>query len=315
MKNVLGAAVILWSLAAGAAAQAPLDSAKPGEGEAELDRRIAAYQEDERVKKDLRYMSEELDRETLEDEEAEKSLQAYSEGGLARLAGLRARGNLDPMLRPVLDRLETLYRELAGKDYAKDFAGSLVKAVDEELRSAADSGADAAGMVAALERGLELPAAIPGDGDVEDQAFFPTDLTVDQFLKLGPIKIFLAKHRLKRPSSTARAAAADLIAGKHHVQVGVEVEGTVTWARKFPIDQDYCFNIGELHMEITPEWRLTHPGFVTPKVGQKVRVKGWTYYDYFHKSELEYDPADPVLGTLRKVVWEIHPVQDVKVIR
>jgi hypothetical protein len=67
-------------------------------------------------------------------------------------------------------------------------------------------------------------------------------------------------------------------------------------------------------MEITPEWRLLHKGFIEPKVGQKIRVKGWTYYDYFHKSELEYDPADPVVGIKRVVVWEIHPVQSIEII-
>jgi hypothetical protein len=312
-----------------AAAQAAAKPAKAEHAETELsaaqsranelvekdaESRIEARQEDERLKKDLRYMSEELDRETLDDEETAKSLQAYSSGGLARLAGLRAHGNIDPRLLPILDQLENLYRDLAKKEYAKDFAGSLVKAIDEELRVASETAADSAQMIDILKLDLVLPDKIPQDGDVEDLAFFPVDLPVAKFLKLGPIKIFLMKHRLKRPRSMTRTTAEDLIGGKHNVQIGVEVEGTVTWAHKFLFDQDYCFNFGDLHMEITPEWRLKHPGFIEPKVGQKIRVKGWSYYDYFHKSELEYDPADPVLGVLRSVVWEIHPVQEIEVL-
>lgn len=325
---ILPAALAL-ALSTNAAAQAVPKPAKADGGEAELsaaqsraddlvekdaESRIEKRQEDERIKKDLRYISEELDRETLDDEETSKPLREYSSGGLSRLAGLRKRGSIDPKLLPILGQLEDLYRKLAKLDYAKDFAGSLVKAIDEELRVASESAADASETIEILRQDLVLPDKIPQDGDVEDLAFFPEDLPVAKFLKLGPIKIFLMKHRLKRPRSTVRTTAADILAGKHNVQIGVEIEGTVTWAHKFAFDQDYCFNFGELHMEITPEWRLKHRGFIEPKVGQKIRVKGWTYYDYFHKSELEYDPADPVLGTLRSVVWEIHPVQDIELI-
>jgi hypothetical protein len=241
-------------------------------------------------------------------------MKEYPEGGLSRLAGLRKRRAIDPKLLPILGQLESLYRDLAKKEYAKDFAGSLVKAIDEELRVASETAADSEEMIEILKRDLVLPDAIPQDGDVEDLAFFPVDLPVAKFLKLGPIKIFLMKHRLKAPRSITRTTPEDLIGGKHNVQIGVQVEGTVTWAHKFVFDQDYCFNIGDLHMEITPEWRLKHPGFIEPKVGQKIRVDGWSYYDYFHKSELEYDPADPVLGLLRAVVWEIHPVQHISIL-
>ena len=328
---VLPAAVLVISLGLSprAAAQAVPKPAKADGAEAELnsaqsradelvekdaERRIEKRQEDERVKKDLHYISEELDRETLDDEETAKPLREYSEGGLSRLAGLRKRGAIDPKLLPILGQLESLYRDLAKKEYAKDFAGSLVKAINEELRVASETAADSEEMIEILKRDLVLPDAIPQDGDVEDLAFFPVDLPVAKFLKLGPIKIFLMKHRLKAPRSITRTTPEDLIGGKHNVQIGVQVEGTVTWAHKFVFDQDYCFNIGDLHMEITPEWRLKHPGFIEPKVGQKIRVDGWSYYDYFHKSELEYDPADPVLGILRAVVWEIHPVQHIAIL-
>ena len=73
--------------------------------------------------------------------------------------------------------------------------------------------------------------------------------------------------------------------------------------------------VGDLHLEITPEWRLLHKGMPLPKVGQKVRLKGWTYFDSFHGNELEYDPKDPVVGAERVTVWEVHPVQDVEVLK
>ena len=65
---------------------------------------------------------------------------------------------------------------------------------------------------------------------------------------------------------------------------------------------------------MTPEWRLLHPKIPKPKTGDKIRVRGWTYYDVFHKFEMEYDPADPVIGLTRATLWEIHPVQDVTIL-
>jgi hypothetical protein len=279
----------------------------------DAERRIEARRDLERIRKDLLYISEELDRETL-DEESAKPLKEYSSGGLSRLAALRARGEIDPKLAPVLDELEGLYRGLAGNAYAKDYAGSLVKAINDELRWVANSPTSLDEKLRTLKEDLVLPSAIAGDGDVDDLAFFPENLPLAKFLKLGPVKIFLMKHRMKRPKTYAVTTPQALIAGKHNVQVGVELEGTVTGAHFFPWDRDYTFDIGDLHLEITPEWRLAHKGMVEPKIGQKVRLKGWTYFDYFHGSELEYDPEDPVVGIKRVTVWEVHPVQDIEVL-
>jgi hypothetical protein len=280
----------------------------------QAERRIEARKELERIQKDLRYISEELDRETLEEESA-KSLSEYASGGVARIASLRVRGEIDPMLAPVLDQLEALYRRLPEADYAKDYAGSLVKAINDELRWVAESSSGVDEKVRILKEDLVLPAAIAADGDVGDLAFFPEDLPLAKFLKLGTIKIFLAKHRLKRPKSYVVTTPQALISGKHHVQIGVDMEGTVTGAHFYHLDRDYSFDFGNLHMEITPEWRLLHKGMPMPKVGQKIRVKGWSYFDSFHGSELEYDPQDPVVGAERVTVWEVHPVQDIEILK
>ena len=278
-------------------------------------RRAKTLQESERVKKDLKYISEELDRETVNDVEDTKSLEAYSEGVLARIEELRRNGQIDPKLGAVLNRLEALYRDLPKRDYAREYGGSLVRAINEELRWIADDSTTADEKLALLDEQLSLPDAMPEDGDAAPNGWiFPVDVPLEKFKKLDPIRVFLMKHHIKRPKSHVRTTPADLIGNKHHVQIGVELEGTVTWAGG-AFDRDYCFNIGELHMEITPEWRLLHRKMPLPKVGQKIRVKGWSYFDYFHGSEIEFDEADPVLGSSRATVWEIHPVQDVEILK
>ena len=105
-----------------------------------------------------------------------------------------------------------------------------------------------------------------------------------------------------------------MIGNKRNVQIGIEMEGVVT-GTSGAFDRDYCFNIGDLHFEITPEWRLLHRKMPLPKAGQKIRLKGWSYFDYFHGSELEYDASDPILGSNRATVWEIHPVQDIEILK
>lgn len=280
----------------------------------EAERRIEARNALERVKKDLRYISEELDRETVGEENG-KPLSEYSAGGLARIQSLRTRGAIDPELFPVLDQLEALYRRLPEAVYAKDYAGSLVEAVNDELRWVAEDPSGIDEKLSTLKDDLSLPASIAGDGDVDDLAFFPEDVPLDKFKKLGPIKIFLMKHRLKHPKSYVVTTPNDLKSGKHHVEIGVEMEAVVTGAHFYPVDRDYTFDFGDLHLEITPEWRLLHKGMPLPKVGQKVRIKGWSYFDSFHGNELEYDPQDPVVGAERVTVWEVHPVQEVEVLK
>lgn len=287
--------------------------------EAQRQKSLARFQAQERLKKDLLYIAEEIDRERLGET---LSLQTHSDGCLKRIKHLKTDGNLDERLYgpaespqdpdKAIPRLEKLCRELPGKTYAEQYPRSLIKALATELREAAEL--DEARALDILKENLVLPDLQP-DGEDAFQALarYPTDLTVEQFKKLGAIRIFLVKHRIKRPETHAKTTARNIVAGKHHVQVGVEVEGTVT-RHGGEIDLDYTFNIGDLHIEMTPEWRRRHPGIPRPQKGDRIRVRGWTYFDAFHKAETEYDPADPVLGINRTTLWEIHPVQDVEIL-
>jgi hypothetical protein len=296
--------------------------------EKNLQERLARHKRLERLRKDLRYVSEELDRETLV---PDQDLSSYSAGGLERLRHLREKGNIDPRLNPALDKLETIYRDLPKKDYAKEYARGLVRAVARDLRWIADGDSsddrargdvvkpeelsaprDEETILALLEQDLVLPDDAP-DGGAKAMKLFPVDLPLEKFRKLGPIRIFLVKHRISRPKSYAATTPEAIVERKHNVQIGVEVTGTVNYAHK-ALDQDYCFNIGDLHIEITPEWRLSHPKIHLPKVGDKVRVKGWSYFDVFHKAEAEYNPDDPVMGATRWTQWEIHPALEVEVL-
>ena len=273
--------------------------------------KVRRYQHLERLRKDLRYISEDLDRELLG---PDKDLDGYSKGGLDRIDRLRLSGGIDPQLEPALDKLEEIYRRLPSKEYAREYVRSLVKAIDHELRWIADEAKTEQELLDLLDEHLILPSMAPGNEDAfEDLALFPVDLPLDKFKRLGPIRIFLVKHRIKRPKGHAASTHQDIVAGKHNVQVGVEIAGKVL--RTYgAVDLDYCFDIGNLHVEITPEWRVLHPKMPLPKKGDVVRVKGWTYYDIFHKAEEEYDPEDPVMGASRVTLWEIHPAQETEIV-
>lgn len=282
---------------------------------------LQRHKEHEALRKDLRYIAEEVDRERLGERQ---TLSAHSTGCLARLDYLKRSGRLDarlydPAENPpdpdkVIARLESICRELPAKTYAEQYPRSLIKAVATELREAADSAEDDATVLALLKERLVLPDQLPGEEDAfTSLALFPVDIPEARFRKLGAIRIFLVKHRLKRPRSHARTDWSAIASGAHNAQIGVEIEGLVV-RHGGAIDGDYTFDIGDLHIEMTPEWRLTHPNIPKPKKGDRVRVRGWTYVDVFHKAEMEYDPADPVLGANRVTQWEIHPVQDVELL-
>lgn len=241
--------------------------------------------------------------------EEEKDLQEVAREGRETAAALRPK--LDPRLGPALDVLDRFYAELPAKTYAEPWGQELQRIVAEQLRwtgARAKTPEEAGAMLAAA---LRLPARLPIDADVQDQALWPVEIPLAKFKKLDPIRVFLLKHRLRHPPRYAATTAARIIDGRHDVEAGVVIEGKVTGVSG-AFDQDYCFNIGNLHVELTPEWRLLHPHIYKPTVGDKVRLKGWTYYDYFHKAEHEYRPDDPVLGDSRYTLWEIHPVQDIQ---
>jgi hypothetical protein len=287
--------------------------------EAHRQESLRRHQSRERLKKDLRYVAEELDRERLGERRA---LAEHSAGCLARLAHLKKDGRLDrrlydPAESPqdpdkVIPRLEKLCAELPSKTYAESYPRSLLKAVATELREAAEL--DEAQALAVLKENLALPEQQAGEEDASSAlALFPTDVPLAKFKKLGAIRIFLVKHRLRRPKSHVLTTADAITEGRHLVQAGVDITGTVL-RHSSAIDGDYCFDIGNLHVEITPEWRLTHPNLPKPKKGDTVRVRGWTYFDIFHKAEPEYDPEDPFMGANRWTQWELHPAQDIEIV-
>lgn len=282
---------------------------------------LQRHQKLERLREDLRYVAGEIDRERLGQRE---SLATYSQNCLARLDYLKKNGKLDlrlydPNENPpdpdrVMTRLEKLCRELPAKTYAAEYSRSLLKAIATELREAADAGKDEKEILSTLKEHLVLPDQDPGEEDAfTSLKLFPVDVAPAQFRKLGAIRIFLVKHRLKRPQSHVKTDWRKIATGQHNAQIGVEIEGTVV-RHGGAIDGDYTFDIGDLHIEMTPEWRLTHPDIHKPKTGERVCVRGWSYIDVFHKAEMEYDPEDPVLGVNRVTQWEIHPVQSVQLL-
>ncbi|MBI3553925.1 MAG: hypothetical protein HY077_15625 [Elusimicrobia bacterium] len=227
-----------------------------------------------------------------------QSLSDYSSALRARLSELRRAGGLDPALAPVLPQLDALYASLPLKSYAREFAGPLSEAIAQELREASRRSLTEPDLLARLRRELVLP------DDLE--ASFTEGISVADWVKLGLIKRFLYKHRLSRPKTYATATPAELKAGALAVEVGVETSGTVSDGHRAHEDQDWCFTIGGVEMEIPPEWILSHPKLHLPAAGETVKVRGWTYYDNYHDDEI---PGG------RPTAWEIHPAQDVEVLK
>lgn len=148
---------------------------------------------------------------------------------------------------------------------------------------------------------------------LRDLAWAPKDVSVDKFRALSGWRRQLVKHRIFPPPSYAKTTVQALAAGAHPVGAGVEVEGVVTGVFGSP-DGDYCFDLGDVQVELKPEWRLLHRGPL-PQVGQKVRVRGWTFYDITHDDEPVYDPAHPGARKKRASFWEVHPALEVDVLR
>ena len=164
---------------------------------------------------------------------------------------------------------------------------------------AGDAGAQAA-LPAAYAQARGAFAGHPG--------LFPTQLTLPRFERLGRPRIFLAKHRLRGPGRVARVSPEDVASGRCLVQAGVEVEGVVTRVHPRSVDGDVDFEMGPLWLEITPELRRLGPRVPVPRVGDLVRVRGWTYYDVFHD-------APPRPGAAALSQWEVHPVTSLRVLR
>ncbi len=238
---------------------------------------------------------------------------AAAKSALSVLAEERVRSGAAKSDEPFASA-ERLYAELARRSDYKEFAPDLSVAVAEELREAAEEAPDEASLRARLQERLRFPP--PDTGPETAKSFFPEDLPLPEFRKLGPIRIFLAKHRWRRPRVYRPLPAADILAGRENVQIGAQVEGVVTNVEGTTFDRDWCFDIGELHMEITPEWRLFHRRIPKPRVGDRVRVRGWTYYDIFHEGERYFEWPKPRQGPEAdaKNMWELHPVEDVELL-
>ena len=144
---------------------------------------------------------------------------------------------------------------------------------------------------------------------LRDLAWAPKSISVEAFCALSGWRRLLIKHRIGRPASYVKTTVEALAAGAHPVGVGVELEGVVTGVFGSP-DGDFCFDLGDLHVELKPEWRLFHRGPL-PQVGQRVRARGWTFYDITHDDEPVYDPAHPGTRKKRASFWEVHPALEV----
>jgi len=235
----------------------------------------------------------------------EEDLEKLAQNGRDAIAKLRAETfSIEGV--SALDKLDAVYAGLPKKTWAKDYAGDFAAIIALTPGWVADEGGTVEEMNKRLDEAFPIPDAQP---DTQEMfKLFPEDVPIEKFKHIFPVTIFLMKHRLKRPKTITKTTVDDILADKLHVQIGAQVEGVVNWTtdgREF--DQDYCFNIGDLHLEITPEWLLLHPHFIKPKVGDKVRVTGWTYWDYFHPAEHDFDPKEK-----RFTDWEIHPVQSIE---
>ncbi len=219
----------------------------------------------------------------------------------------RAQNHLPPDFESLATRLESAYRAIPSASRTPGEARGFMRAMAQELYWASQRAQTPRELSNQLRSDLVY---VPGLFTTESlkSRILPEDIPLARFKRMNPILVFILKHRLARPPSYASTAATDVVAGKFNVGVGVELEGTVTaWPKPphlFPFDGDYVFNFGALHLEITPEWRLLHPGFPEPKAGQKIKVWGWTYYDLFH-------PAGP--HQARSTDWEIHPVRKIQI--
>ncbi len=247
------------------------------------------------LRRDLERIADELDRELLAPHATARDAALSLKSRISRLRAL----HLDARLDPVLDALERFYDTLERRPYVDYWTPDLLRAVTGELRRRSARAKNAASFAEELTRALDVP--------IDAESVLPENLTVAEFKKLGMIRVFLAKHRVRRPSVHVPTTPADLARGRRNVQIGVVVEGVVTAAHGVSIDRDVTFNLGDVHLEITPEWRhVLDRGIPSPQKGDRVRVRGWTYYDAFHES------GEP--QSARENVWEIHPVLDLEIL-
>lgn len=155
--------------------------------------------------------------------------------------------------------------------------------------------------------------ASPEAGEEKEREGF-RNMPLEEFKRLGSWRRFLLKHRIGHPDEAVAATSTGVVAGLYPVQIWVELVGTVTSHHPHRRrDGDYVFNVGKLHLEITPGHQMQGFPFGHsihfPKTGETVRIRGWTYYDVRDEDDANEDGQPHESGW-----WEIHPVTYVEVI-
>jgi hypothetical protein len=228
-----------------------------------------------------------------------------AEALLRRVAELRGERGRSPQMRRVLTRVEELVRLYPERWYAREHPGGMTRAIARTLEENAREARSPAELERKTRRDLDLPA---------DEAGLPTNVPLEKFKKLGPIVIFILKHRTSEPEAYLATTPEDLMANKHNVEVGVSFQGRVTRVNR-AVDGDVTFDVSVIHNEITPQF-LRSPSrrakLHMPRVGDLVEVKGWSYYDWFHRDEA---PEEQVITEGRPTVWEVHPVIELRLIQ
>ncbi len=206
-------------------------------------------------------------------------------------------------LTPAIDHLRSLVVRFHDRTYASQRPRSTGRALARTIEASGKTASTAQELVSRIIDDLELPT------DDEVKMFEPVDMTLDDFLKLGPVRIWLLKHRMDQPKSYRKTTPETIENGIEPVESAVVIEGVARNLKK-EVDRDITFDVGAIHCEITPSWTKKHKVTV-PANGQRVRVYGWTYYDYFHKDE---DKGESGANANRTMVWEIHPVHKVEIL-
>lgn len=309
MRANRSAAVMIVLLCTAAAAQNP---PSPEQQKQEAERQFeAAAKAKPPVQVSLQKLIGDLDAVAAELEAVRvmgMEVQALSDALAQKARDMKASGKFAKELDPVFDRLARMFENIPNRYYSAYSPRQALLSTAGQLRFDAAEAKDAPDLLERLDQSLDFPLEPEGP---DQKGLLPTGMTLQQFLKKGPIRIFLMKHRLAVPKEYTPWTPQEIHEGKSLLGVGVVVRGTVTWSRT-AIDLDQTWDIPPLHLEITPETRLFR-GLKAPKPGDFVEIRGWTYYDSFHKAEEEHEQGE--LGRRRPSLWEIHPVTKVTILK
>lgn len=240
------------------------------------------------------------------------TVEALSEGLVKKVQSMKASGRYAKELDPVFDRLQAMYEALPNRYYTAYSPRQAFLSSVRQLQYDAKEASGAADLLARLGQSLSFPLEIESEGA---KGLLPTKMTLDRYLRKGPILIFIMKHRLSKPKEYAEMTEDEFIAkvkaGEPVLGTGIVVRGTVTWAGS-SIDLDKTWNHQTIHLEITPETWLFR-GLRPPKAGDYVEIQGWTYYDMFHTDEEEAEGDSEFEGN-RPTVCEVHPATKVTIL-